>query len=225
MAKLKEEVFYYLDDDRTEIEKTYQADFIDNLSTKNNKIIPAADPADKEIARTLPHIIRTLSFPDGWYVKYTDNVGSHAFFETKCTLVTVHGCPGYYHDWIRLEKCLGPNFCRFVNFFIPGFDNETEMRGNYSGSVNDLSLLLIRLLDHLKIDKFVLLFHSLGGYFSYYFSNNYSHRLQGLIYMAAPPYSWYVGYKTFYCNLNVHNGFNLKKPRTKANGEVINSFK
>ena len=221
MDTKKQEVFYYLEDERTEEDKKIQATLIDNLSSKNNKIIPLPSGHDKDINRILPHIIRTLAFPDGWYVKYTDNIGSHSFFESKCTIVTIHGCPGYYHDWLRLEKCLGENFCRFINFFIPGFDNETEIRGDYSGSANDLSLLLIRLLDHLRIGKFILLFHSLGGYFSYYFSNHFSERLQGLIYMAGPPNTWYVGYKTFYCNLNVHNGFNIKRVKENTTSAEV----
>lgn len=194
-----EEIFFNFDE-RTDKEKQYQEKIIEKLS-KINKILFSCDnlKENSKLQVSYPHLIQTLHFPDNWYVKYTDNLTCHSHFLYKTPVVTIHGCPGYYQDWLGLENFIGCNQFRIINFFVPGFDNNREDdRGDYSGSMEDISLLIIRLLDHFRIKKVIFLIHSMGGYLIFYFCQRFRDRVAGLIYMAAPSINWYVGFIVFY---------------------------
>ena len=88
--------------------------------------------------------------------------------------------------------------CRWINVVIPGFDNEDERRGNYSGSVEDFSQLLILLIHELKVSKFIYVGHSLGSILAGYFINHYPQYVKGYINITGIVNIWYVGLMTFY---------------------------
>lgn len=101
--KKTEEIFFNFDS-RTSKEKDFQNKKIEELSSKNQKIfIENKNPTDK-INKYLPHIIKKTLFKNNWYVKYTDNIDSHSFFEITIPIITFHGCPGYYHDWLGKQN-------------------------------------------------------------------------------------------------------------------------
>ena len=198
LEKNKEKFFNF--DERTNEEKEHQENIIEALSSQNRKLFSCETQKKKsKIQKSFPHLIQTLKFSDGWYVKYTDNLTSHSHFEYKMPMMTIHGCPGYYEDWLGLENAVGPNQFRIINFFVPGFDNNPENdRGDYDSSMDNVSLLIIRLLDHLKINRVIFLIHSMGGYLMFYFCQRFRERVSGLVYMAAPSINWYVGFVVFY---------------------------
>lgn len=197
-----EEQFFNFDT-RTSLEKSHQEKLIECLSLKNRQLFSTEIPRQKspkpKIQTSLPHIIRTMRFPNNWYVKYTDNIDSHSHFLYKTPVLTIHGCPGYYHDWLGLEHYIGPNQFRIINFFVPGFDNNREDdRGDYSSSLEDLSLLIVKLLDHLAIKRVIFFLHSMGGYLHFYFCQRFPEKVAGLVYLAAPSINWYCGFVVFY---------------------------
>jgi pimeloyl-ACP methyl ester carboxylesterase len=81
-------------------------------------------------------------------------------------VITIHGCPGDQREWSSWEKQMGENKIRWLNIIVPGFDNEDERRGNYSGSIEDICILMKMLLDDLGIKKVIVLGHSMGSYIS-----------------------------------------------------------
>ncbi len=124
------------------------------------------------------------------------------------TILTIHGCPGDFNDWPQLEGSYG-QFSRWINFFVPGFDGQPEIRGDYKGGIEDICKMIVLLLDQKKIAKVVMMPHSMGGFIYFYFAKIYSSRLAGYIYsfidfyfraiyMATPPNWWYIGFKTFH---------------------------
>jgi len=197
-SKYEEKFFNF--DQRTYEEKLFQEKEIEKLSKQNRELFSCTKLSKKPKTQgSFPHLIKTLKFPDGWYVKYTDNLDSHSHFRYKTPVFTIHGCPGSYQDWLGLENSIGSNQFRIINFFVPGFDNDREDdRGDYSGSMEDVGLLIVRLLDHLAIRRVIFLIHSMGGYLMFYFCQKFQEKVAGLIYMAAPSINWYVGFVVFY---------------------------
>lgn len=199
ISKNQEQFFNF--DLRTSEEKFFQESQIEALSSHNHKLFNsgALNTKPSKIQSSLPHIIRKLKFSNNWYVKYTDNIDSHSHFLYKTPVITIHGCPGYYQDWLGLEHYIGANQFRIINFFVPGFDGEREDdRGDYSGSLEDISLLIVKLMDHFSIPKAVFFLHSMGGYLHFYFCHRFPEKVAGLVYLAAPSINWYVGFVTFY---------------------------
>lgn len=62
---------------------------------------------------------------------------------------------------------------RWINFIIPGFDGLDERRGNYSGSAEDLSKLIMKILHERKVSKIIYIGHSMGSIFASFFINRY----------------------------------------------------
>lgn len=91
----------------------------------------------------------------------------------EITIVTSHGGAFDTSEFYKFESAFGERTCRWINFSLPGFDGVDERRGNYSGSVNDVSDLLEELLNHLNIKEFVFLGHSFGGFVRNYYSLKY----------------------------------------------------
>jgi U1 small nuclear ribonucleoprotein C len=63
---------------------------------------------------------------------------------------------------------------RWINFVVPGFDGLDERRGNYSGSADDLSRLIMAVLNERKVQKIIYVGHSMGSLFGGYFINKHS---------------------------------------------------
>lgn len=89
-------------------------------------------------------------------------------------------------------------FCRWINFIVPGFDGLDERRGNYTGSVQDISRLITLVLDRLKVAQVVVCGHSMGSIFSGYLFDAYPQYFRGYINVTGIVNYWYIGLKTFY---------------------------
>ena len=216
--QLYKENFYNFDQ-RTPLEREEQQKKIDEITSQNYRIFHLEETSKNEkhsIQKYLPHLIRKVKFPNNWYVKYTDNIDAHQLFEISIPVISIHGCPGYYSDWIRLEKELGGNKFRMINFFVPGFDGESENdRGDYDGTLNDFSQLVVMLLDYLKISRAIFFVHSMGGLLISSFCQKNASRVAGLVYLAAPSVSWYIGYIGFYGNICAKSNMNRKIGKKK----------
>lgn len=68
------------------------------------------------------HVVKRADLGDDWYCFYTDNKDIHKHFKHNFSVITVHGCPGDHKEWARLEKYIKPNYVRWINYIIPGFD-------------------------------------------------------------------------------------------------------
>lgn len=123
---------------------------------------------------------KRMEFPDGWFVNYTDNAGMYDKFETDYTLVTVHGLPGRPEDFYYLEKELN-GYCRVIGYCIPGFDDETEIRGNYRGTRLNNAEMINRLLGRLNIDKIFIVMHSGGGSVGSMFTQTFPKKVMGVL--------------------------------------------
>jgi pimeloyl-ACP methyl ester carboxylesterase len=62
---------------------------------------------------------------------------------------------------------------RWLNIIVPGFDKIDERRGDYSGSLNDISKLISMLIEKLRIKKVIVLGHSMGSYIANKFVLDY----------------------------------------------------
>lgn len=87
---------------------------------------------------------------------------------------------------------------RWINLTTPGFDGEDERRGSYLGTAEHFSLLIIRILKKLGINKVILCAHSLGSIFCSYFITKYPQSVEGYINITGIVDHWYPGLLTFY---------------------------
>lgn len=111
---------------------------------------------------------------------------------------------GDWRDWQPLEQAIGPGFCRWINFFVPGFDGEEEtFRGSYKGYLQDVSEMVRRLIkDYLQIDQPIIpLGYSGGNIIWRYFQNVNPGLCRGTINFAGPTIIWnpahFYMYKVF----------------------------
>ena len=98
--------------------------------------------------------------------------------------------------------------CRWINFIVPGFDGLDERRGNYSGSVQDISKLITMVLNELRVAQVVLCGHSMGSIFFGYLYDAYPQYFRGYINITGIVNYWFVGLTTFYINTVAAYGFN-----------------
>jgi pimeloyl-ACP methyl ester carboxylesterase len=59
--------------------------------------------------------------------------------------------------------------CRWVNITVPGFDQEDERRGTYSGSAEQFAEMIVRIIKKLNLGKVIYCGHSLGSIYAAYF--------------------------------------------------------
>jgi pimeloyl-ACP methyl ester carboxylesterase len=105
--------------------------------------------------------------------------------------------------------------CRWVNLTIPGFDGEDERRGDYDGSVEHFSRLIIKLLGVLKVKKVLLCAHSLGSIFSTYFITHHLPYVEGYVNITGNIDQWYTGIMTFFQTCVTGHGYNSAEWRSK----------
>lgn len=63
--------------------------------------------------------------------------------------------------------------CRWVNVMVPGFDQEDERRGTYTGSAPDFAEMLVKIIKKLELGKIIYCGHSLGSIYGAYFIERY----------------------------------------------------
>ena len=132
----------------------------------------------------------------------------------------MHGSPGDHVEWAGLETEMWDS-CRWVNFVLPGYDGEDERRGNYSGSVEDISEMIIRIIKIRNLRKIIFCGHSMGSILASYFINRYPQYVEGYINITGIVNIWYTGLLTFYRVTLAAYGFN-KGPNKKALLRLLN---
>jgi U1 small nuclear ribonucleoprotein C len=118
----------------------------------------------------------------------------------------VHGAQGDHRKWAGVEAELKEKL-RWINFVVPGFDGLDERRGNYTGSAEDLSKLIVAVLEQRRVSKIVYVGHSMGSIFGGYFISKHPEMVVGYVNVTGIVNYWYVGLMTFYRNLIVTYGF------------------
>ena len=97
-------------------------------------------------------------------------------------LVFLHGFPFDHSIWEPLLPLLKDR-ARLVLPDLRGYGNSPDGQVNHSMRLMAEDVLL--LLDHLDLDKVILVGHSMGGYVALSFAHAYPHRLAGLALVAS----------------------------------------
>jgi pimeloyl-ACP methyl ester carboxylesterase len=97
------------------------------------------------------------------------------------TLVMIHGLPGSHRDFRWLAPRLEPH-ARVIRLDMPGFGGSTAI----SPRLSPLAEHLLRRLDHLELDRVVLVGHSLGGPQALLAASRSPDRVAGLALLASP---------------------------------------
>ena len=124
--------------------------------------------------------------PPSEYIALPNGVNIHVRDEGNADsppIVLVHGHTEDLHTWNELAKKLIEDF-RVIRFDLrrhgltgPARDNEYKLESY----VTDLSMLI----EHLRIDNFVLVGHSMGGRISVEYTMKYSENVKGLILLSS----------------------------------------
>jgi len=174
---------------------------IDALNDRNYRVFGLtnerilASAKDKTKIQTIQKR-RKAEFDNGWYCIYTDNIEHKDKFIYDLVILTVHGNPGDEKEWLSLEDAY-QNKGRFINFVVPGYDGEPIERGSFNANWSDVCKMIVLLLDKLQIPKIIYCGHSMGGLLMYNFCTTFPERVEGCIFMAAPPNAMYIGLTVF----------------------------
>lgn len=98
-------------------------------------------------------------------------------------LVLLHGFCGDSRIWEGFEPLI--NDCKVIQIDLPGF-GQSDLAEKQS--IDQIAESVTFVLDHLAIEKCILLGHSMGGYVSLAFAKKYEHRLLGLGLFHSHPY-------------------------------------
>ena len=144
-------------------------------------------------------------------------------------LIIVHGLYGSLDNWLTIAKELSKNF----EVFIVDQRNHGNSPHAESHTYLDLKNDLLEFMDDHKIDKAVLLGHSMGGKTVMFFAVDYPERISSLLVVDISPknYSKISDYTPQTINhehlvsviLNID--LNLFKSRTEINQELTNQIK
>ncbi|MDP1545653.1 MAG: alpha/beta hydrolase [Anaerolineales bacterium] len=97
-------------------------------------------------------------------------------------LMLIHGFPLDHTSWNEAASLLENDF----DLLLPdlrGFGKSTTVAGPYS--MSDMADDLAALLDHLGIEKTVIVGHSMGGYVALAFARKYPQRVSGLALVSS----------------------------------------
>lgn len=102
------------------------------------------------------------------------------------TIVLLHGFAGSSSYWEKVIPTLAQNY-RVIAPDLSGHGRSSAPEG--SMLIEDYATEILELIDHLNIDKILLLGHSMGGYIALAFAEKYPDRLKafGLIHSTAYP--------------------------------------
>lgn len=98
------------------------------------------------------------------------------------TIVLVHGLASNAGFWRYAISFLSKNY-RVIAVDLPGYGK--SQKGDYPYSMTFYADQINRLADELKLDKFILVGHSMGGQIGITFSLKYPERLEKLV-LASP---------------------------------------
>jgi pimeloyl-ACP methyl ester carboxylesterase len=100
------------------------------------------------------------------------------------TLVLVHGYLGGSAQWVEQLEYFSANF-DVIAPDLPGFGDAADMPG--LDRIGDMADAVIRLIDELNIDRFVLLGHSMGGMIAQEIAAKLGYRITRLILYGTGP--------------------------------------
>lgn len=109
-------------------------------------------------------------------LEYTDNGSGEA-------LLAVHGAMGAYDQSEVLAKTIAPEGYRVIAVSRPGYWG-TPLESGKTGE--EQADLYKELLDHLTIEKAIVMAVSGGGYSSIFFAHRYPQRCRGLVLCSTP---------------------------------------
>ena len=97
-------------------------------------------------------------------------------------VILLHGLALDGRIWLEIAKLYGDQ----AQFIIPDLrgHGKTEI-GQANGSLEQIAFDLLKLADHLQLDRFTLGGHSMGGYIALAIAEKYPERLDGLIMITS----------------------------------------
>lgn len=98
---------------------------------------------------------------------------------------------------------------------IPGFDQEDERRGTYTGTSNEFAQLIIKLINKLGLKKIIYCGHSLGSIYASYFISHFPEYIEGYINVTGIANMWYTGLLLFFWRSIAQWNFNNPQNREK----------
>lgn len=102
---------------------------------------------------------------------------------TEPALVMIHGVGSSGTEWGEIVPTLASAGHRVIVVDLPGHGNSTKARGDYS--LGAMANTIRDLLDHLAVERAILVGHSLGGGIALQFTYQFPDRTGGLVLMSS----------------------------------------
>lgn len=112
---------------------------------------------------------------------------TNAFQSEKQTLVFVHGLSGSSSAWLPYEKELEDSY-NILSFDLRGHGKSKKPIAYEEYKMEDFAEDLSDLVEHLKLNKFTLISHSLGSFISLAFIDKHQDKISRAIFLS-PNYS------------------------------------
>eukprot|EP00743_Colponemidia_sp_Colp-15_P008592 GILK01009350.1.p1 GENE.GILK01009350.1~~GILK01009350.1.p1 ORF type:complete len:342 (+),score=20.63 GILK01009350.1:54-1028(+) len=132
--------------------------------------------------------LQVVRMSNGITIGYTDEGKQSA-----PPIIAIHGCPGSHRDWRYVAPLLAPHH-RVIRVTMPGF-KEVPVTGNYNYDPPSWNAALLGLLNHLQVEKAVMLAHSFGGAMLTNLAVTYPERIAGLIFLCTPGFEPHRGWR------------------------------
>jgi pimeloyl-ACP methyl ester carboxylesterase len=105
-------------------------------------------------------------------------------------VVFLHGTPSHAYIWREVVPAVEAQGYRVITYDLLGY-GQSERPVDRDTSVAGQAALLARLLDHLRVERFTLVAHDIGGAIAQIFGTEHPERLKALILLDTVSYdSW-----------------------------------
>lgn len=108
---------------------------------------------------------------------------TNTFQSERQTVVFVHGLSGSSSAWFPYEKELESTF-NILSFDLRGHGKSNKPHSYEEYKIDDFADDLYELIEHLKLEKFVLLGHSLGAFVVLAFLRKHQEKVSKVIFLA-----------------------------------------
>jgi pimeloyl-ACP methyl ester carboxylesterase len=135
--------------------------------------------------------MRALQYPFSIHYATLDTDLEIAYVDEgsgKQTLLFIHGLGSYIPAWSKNIEVLKAHF-RCIAIDLPGYGHSSK--APHSGKMSYYAEVIVKLMDHLQLDKVVLVGHSMGGQIAIMTAYDYPNKVDKLI-LTAP-----AGFETF----------------------------
>lgn len=132
-------------------------------------------------SNTMNDILKQYSFPIQTVVLDSVSVSYADVGKGESTLLFVHGLSSNLEAWKYNIETLSKSY-RCIALDLPGFGRSGKNAAAYNAS--SFAITMRGLLDHLQLEKVVLVGHSMGGQASIKFAINYPNRVEKLVLIA-----------------------------------------